>query len=146
MTGALFMAGSPLSVSLSTLQVIGTVTRINRQAATVALLTVDGKPCRADYTGMIRIQDIRQTETDKVKVHNSFRPGDVVRSKVVSWSNPVSLARRRKIAVCQGRPVELFPRAHPRAVLLDIAGRLTVVLSLDGGESTRGPLCRALEW
>lgn len=49
-------------------QVVGTVTRITRQAATLSLLTVDGRPCRPDFTGIIRSQDVRQTAKDSVKV------------------------------------------------------------------------------
>lgn len=48
--------------------VIGTITRITRQAATLSLLTVDGKPCRPDFVGVIRAQDVRQTAKDSVKV------------------------------------------------------------------------------
>ena len=48
--------------------VIGTITRITRQAATLSLLTVDGRPCRPDFVGVIRAQDVRQTAKDTVKV------------------------------------------------------------------------------
>ncbi|GAA5994425.1 exosome non-catalytic core subunit CSL4 [Rhodotorula paludigena] len=64
--------------------VIGTVSRITRQAATISLLTVDGRPCRPDFTGIIRSQDVRQTAKDSVKIWSCFRPGDVVRAKVIS--------------------------------------------------------------
>ncbi|KPV72115.1 uncharacterized protein RHOBADRAFT_18353 [Rhodotorula graminis WP1] len=64
--------------------VIGTVTRITRQAATLSLLTVDGRPCRPDFTGIIRAQDVRQTAKDSVKIWSCYRPGDVVRAKVIS--------------------------------------------------------------
>lgn len=33
---------------------------------------------------MIRSQDVRQTAKDQVKIWGCFRPGDVVRAKVVS--------------------------------------------------------------
>lgn len=36
------------------------------------------------FGGIIRVQDVRITERDKVKIVNSFRPGDVVRAIVVS--------------------------------------------------------------
>ncbi|GJN89581.1 hypothetical protein Rhopal_002568-T1 [Rhodotorula paludigena] len=52
--------------------VIGTVSRITRQAATISLLTVDGRPCRPDFTGIIRSQDVRQTAKDSVKVRDGF--------------------------------------------------------------------------
>lgn len=79
-------------------QVIGTVSRITRQAATVTILTVDGRPCRPGFTGQIRSQDVRATEKDKVRTWNCFRPGDVVRAKVVSppydfTASPVRLTR-----------------------------------------------------
>ncbi|KAK4057911.1 hypothetical protein OIO90_001130 [Microbotryomycetes sp. JL221] len=64
--------------------VIGTVTRITRMNATLSLLTVDGQPCRPDYQGAIRAQDVRQTNKDSVKIWSCFRPGDVVRAKVIS--------------------------------------------------------------
>ncbi|BGP15458.1 hypothetical protein JCM10213v2_003426 [Rhodosporidiobolus nylandii] len=48
--------------------VIGTVSRITRMAATLSLLTVDGRPCRPDFTGIIRSQDVRQTAKDSVKI------------------------------------------------------------------------------
>ncbi|GAA5927734.1 exosome non-catalytic core subunit CSL4 [Sporobolomyces koalae] len=64
--------------------VIGTVSRITRQAATLSLLTVDGRPCRPDFAGVIRSQDVRQTAKDSVKMWSCFRPGDVVRAKVIS--------------------------------------------------------------
>lgn len=56
--------------------VIGTITRITRQAATLSLLTVDGRPCRPDFAGVIRSQDVRQTAKDTVKVS-----GDVSASR-----------------------------------------------------------------
>lgn len=61
-------------------QVIGTVTRITRQAATLSLLTVDGRPCRPDFTGIIRAQDVRQTAKDSVKVRTVAR-GAAVRGE-----------------------------------------------------------------
>ncbi|GAA6063973.1 hypothetical protein JCM10212_004783 [Sporobolomyces blumeae] len=64
--------------------VVGTVSRINRQAATLSLLTVDGRPCRPDFAGVIRSQDVRQTAKDSVKMWSCFRPGDVVGAKVIS--------------------------------------------------------------
>ena len=32
-----------------------------------------------------RQQDVRETEIDKVEIHQSFRPGDIVRAMVVSF-------------------------------------------------------------
>lgn len=38
------------------------------------------------FGGIIRVQDVRITERDKVKIVSSFKPGDIVRAIVVSLS------------------------------------------------------------
>lgn len=59
------------------------VTRINPRQATVAILVVGETVLDGEWQGLIRVQDIRATEKDKVKVFESFRPGDIVRAVVV---------------------------------------------------------------
>lgn len=44
------------------------------------------------WQGLIRAQDIRATEKDRVRVVESFRPGDLVRAVVVSITNPWRVA------------------------------------------------------
>ena len=39
-----------------------------------------------EWQGLIRVQDVRATEKDRVKIFESFRPGDVVRAIVVSYA------------------------------------------------------------
>ncbi|KAF8986734.1 Exosome complex component CSL4 [Haplosporangium bisporale] len=60
------------------------VVRVNPRFASVSIMVVDGKPCTDDFQGIIRVQDVRATEKDKVKIYNSFRPGDIVRAQVIS--------------------------------------------------------------
>ena len=38
-----------------------------------------------EWQGVIRVQDVRATEKDKVKIYESFKPGDIVRAQVVSF-------------------------------------------------------------
>ncbi len=40
-------------------------------------------PAGEEFTGVIRVQDVRATEKDKVKIADCFRGGDVVRGLVV---------------------------------------------------------------
>lgn len=61
------------------------VTRITPKQATVAILVVGETVLDGDWQGLIRVQDVRATEKDKVKIFESFRPGDIVRAVVVSW-------------------------------------------------------------
>ncbi|PBP27400.1 exosomal core protein CSL4 [Diplocarpon rosae] len=60
------------------------VTRIAPRQATVAILVVGETVLDGDWQGMIRVQDVRATEKDKVKIFESFRPGDIVRANVIS--------------------------------------------------------------
>ncbi|KAL7750468.1 Cytoplasmic glyoxalase II [Sorochytrium milnesiophthora] len=64
--------------------VLGQVKRINTRTAIVAIMMVDNAPVAENFEGEIRVENIRTTERDKVKVQESFRPGDIVRAKVIS--------------------------------------------------------------
>ncbi|KAI1853638.1 hypothetical protein JX265_004030 [Neoarthrinium moseri] len=60
------------------------VTRIQPRQATVAILVVGETVLEAEWQGVIRVQDVRATEKDRVKIYESFRPGDIVRAHVIS--------------------------------------------------------------
>ncbi|KAJ1301376.1 hypothetical protein OPQ81_008641 [Rhizoctonia solani] len=66
--------------------VIGTITRLSPLQATMSITVVDGIPLPhgEEFTGVIRSQDVRSTEKDKVKIADCFRGGDVVRGSVIS--------------------------------------------------------------
>lgn len=61
------------------------VTRITPKQATVAILVVGETVLDGEWQGLIRVQDVRATEKDRVKIFESFRPGDIVRAVVVCW-------------------------------------------------------------
>lgn len=60
------------------------VTRITPREATVAILVVGDAVLSAQWQGIVRVQDVRAAEKDRVKIYESFRPGDIVRAQVVS--------------------------------------------------------------
>ena len=67
--------------------VLGKITRTNPRQATLSILALGSNgehTCRDAFPALIRQQDIRATEIDKVKVTESFRVGDVVRAVVIS--------------------------------------------------------------
>ncbi|KAF9532043.1 hypothetical protein CPB83DRAFT_760427 [Crepidotus variabilis] len=66
--------------------VIGLVTRLSPLQALLSITVVDDIPLPVgeEFTGVIRTQDVRATEKDRVKVGDCFRGGDVVRSQVIS--------------------------------------------------------------
>ncbi|OTB18919.1 hypothetical protein K445DRAFT_54396 [Daldinia sp. EC12] len=60
------------------------VTRITPRHASVAILVVGDTVLEAEWQGLVRVQDVRATEKDRVKIYESFRPGDIVRAQVIS--------------------------------------------------------------
>lgn len=66
--------------------ILGTITRLSPLQAFISITVVDGVPLPhgEDFTGVIRSQDVRATEKDKVKIVDCFRGGDVVKGVVVS--------------------------------------------------------------
>lgn len=61
------------------------VTRITPRQAVVAILVCGDTVLEAEWQGVIRVQDVRATEKDRVKIYESFRPGDIVRASVVRF-------------------------------------------------------------
>ncbi|KAK7058858.1 NADH:ubiquinone oxidoreductase [Paramarasmius palmivorus] len=66
--------------------VLGSITRLSPTQALLSITVVDGVPLPPgeEFTGVIRSQDVRATEKDKVKIGDCFRGGDVVRGLVIS--------------------------------------------------------------
>lgn len=64
--------------------VIARVTKVMVRMASADIMCVGSKSVREKFTGSIRQQDVRATEIDKVDMHSSFRPGDIVRASVLS--------------------------------------------------------------
>ncbi|CAK9153444.1 unnamed protein product, partial [Ilex paraguariensis] len=60
------------------------VTKVMARMASADIMCVGPKSVREKFTGIIRQQDVRATEIDKVDMHASFRPGDTVRALVLS--------------------------------------------------------------
>lgn len=54
--------------------------------AMLSITVVDGVPLPPgeEFTGVIRVQDVRATDKDRVKIGDCFRGGDVVKGLVVS--------------------------------------------------------------
>lgn len=73
---------------------LGSVTRLSPLQAFISIAVVDGVPLPAgeEFTGIIRSQDVRATEKDKVKIGDCFRGGDVVRGIVVGSFLMLSLS------------------------------------------------------
>lgn len=64
--------------------VLARVSRLMPRQAIVVIQQVGDTALQTEWQGVIRVQDVRATEKDKVKIHESFKPGDIVRAQVVS--------------------------------------------------------------
>ncbi|XP_076894366.1 uncharacterized protein LOC143546618 [Bidens hawaiensis] len=64
--------------------VIARVTKVMARMAPADIMCVGSKSVREKFSGIIRQQDVRATEIDKVDMYSSFRPGDIVKASVIS--------------------------------------------------------------
>ncbi len=89
------------------------VLRITPRQAVVAILVCGDTVLEAEWQGLIRTQDVRATEKDKVKIYESFRPGDIVRAEVVGVACARTLVERSRLTGhsidLSRRPGELLP-------------------------------------
>ena len=65
-------------------RVIGKVININERQAKVNMMCVEGQMLAEPFHGVIRREEVRAMEKDSVEIFNSFRPGDMVRARVIS--------------------------------------------------------------
>ncbi|KAI4155384.1 MAG: hypothetical protein LQ340_001026 [Diploschistes diacapsis] len=70
--------------------VLARVTRLQQRQASVAILVVDDEVCADAFAGVVRREDVRGWEVDKLKVEDMFRVGDVVRAVVISLGDQAS--------------------------------------------------------
>ena len=64
--------------------VVAQVIRISLNQANVEIIAVGDITVTHNMKGVIRREDIRLSEVDKLVMHECFRPGDIVRASVVS--------------------------------------------------------------
>lgn len=60
------------------------ITRITLMLANAEILVVNGKPVPDAFTAVIRRENVRDTEIDKIKMEECFKPGDLVRATIAS--------------------------------------------------------------
>lgn len=65
-------------------EVIVKIVKVTPRAANAEIMLKNGRPMKELFKGIIRQQDVRQTEVDKVDLYKSFGVGDIVRAEVMS--------------------------------------------------------------
>lgn len=106
-------------------------------------------PAGLDFSGVIRQQDVRLTETDKVRMGECFRPGDLVRARVVSLGDArsyyLTTASNELGVVFASRAMEpeVLPGAAPGRALLP--SRLRTGRKEKEGEEGKGGIPGAMQ-
>lgn len=128
--------------------VLARVVRLMPKQAIVVIQQVGDTVLQTEWQGVIRVQDVRATEKDKVKMHESFKPGDIVRAQVVS--RVVYLAEKTIItwtladclALYRRYLSEISPTTTSRRLLMNWVlswprARLAMTWCLSAGRSAR---------
>ena len=81
---------------------------INPRQVWCEIVAVDGKAVNdaSGFQGIVRQQDVRATEIDKVDMYESFLPADVIRAKVLSLGDQRSYyltTARNELGVVQAK-------------------------------------------
>ncbi|XP_033116714.1 exosome complex component CSL4-like [Anneissia japonica] len=66
------------------------VTNVNPKFCRCAILSVGDKKLQTTFHGVLRKEDIRATEKDRVEMYKSFRSGDIILAKVLSLGDSKS--------------------------------------------------------
>eukprot|EP00898_Chlorokybus_atmophyticus_P005386 jgi/Chlat1/5849/Chrsp4S06234 len=94
------------------------VLRVTPRLATAAILCVGADPTDEAFSGIIRVQDVRATEIDKVDMYSCFRPGDIVRAEVVSLGD----ARSYYLSTARNELGVVFARSASASAASAVAG------------------------
>lgn len=64
--------------------VLAQVVNVTLRICKVVILKVDSVTIKSHLPGILRKEDVRATEKDSVELFNCFRPGDIMRARVIS--------------------------------------------------------------
>ena len=78
--------GTPLVPKLGSV-VIGRVVRISHIAANLEIFVVDDRSVVEPFNGVLRKENVRETEVDSVIIADTCRPGDIVKAVVLSMGD-----------------------------------------------------------
>ena len=80
------------STAIPTMDAVVTakVTTVNPRFCKCSIIGVENAPLQDVFRGMIRKEDVRATEKDRVEMHKCFRPGDIILARVLSLGDAQS--------------------------------------------------------
>lgn len=93
------------------------VTNVNPRFCKVAILGVESTPLKETFRGLIRKEDVRATEKDRVEIYKSFRPGDIVLAKVISLGD----AQSYLLSTAENKLGVVFAKSEAGAMMVPIS-------------------------
>jgi len=93
------------------------ITKVNPRFASALILCVDFKAMKEPFPGIIRVQDVRATEQDKIEVYKCFRPGDIVKAEVISLGD----SRSYFLSTAKNELGVIFARSVAGATMIPIS-------------------------
>lgn len=79
-------AGSQTIVPVAGDVVTARILQVNQRFAKCSILCIGEHVLEQNYRAMLRKEDVRATEKDRVEMYKSYRPGDVILARVVRFS------------------------------------------------------------
>lgn len=70
--------------------VLGIVTKVTHQKVECDIRVCDDDALDKTFKGILRLQDVRQYETDLIKLFDCFKPQDIIRAVVISMGDSKS--------------------------------------------------------
>ncbi|KRX07757.1 Nucleic acid-binding, OB-fold [Pseudocohnilembus persalinus] len=64
--------------------VIGKIIRLKEDLCHLKIMMIEDQPINSYLEGVIRKQNVRESEVDKLEMQNCFIPGDIVKAKIIS--------------------------------------------------------------
>ncbi|CAD7090092.1 unnamed protein product [Hermetia illucens] len=75
--------GSPTIVPIAGDVVTARITQVNQRFAKCSITCIGDHILNRTYRGLLRKEDVRATEKDKVEMYKCFRPGDIILARVL---------------------------------------------------------------
>lgn len=115
------------------------MTSLTRRFVRCDLVAVGDRPLAGTYRGMIQREDIRATQRDRAEPALSFRPGDLIRARVINHIGPSAGAYASSSTCLPSSETTCTPEVA--AVVKATRAVAAAVKSMTAGDSTSTSTC-----
>jgi exosome complex component CSL4 len=80
-------------------EVYGRVTKVEERFCKLDILAIGEHPIRSVFVGIILQENVRDFQRDEVNMHQSFRPGDIVKARVIQGVGSGGTSRDQSVTL-----------------------------------------------